>query len=322
MCLSYICIVMGQGIEFLSCKEDKQRVKHVALTGFLRRKWIRDGAFLENIVSDMDVSPYLGALPPELRNRLPKDDVARVTYEFRNVLEDFLVKNIDKIRKMDGDCVYDLGRASDLFGTPCQLLSRGVNVYGVNPWRGGFGFVCKLSFPEINAHYALKLFDVAVPLGDKSPHGILFEVSTALAASHAEPCDNNRFYMASLKSEKYMLTAWAGDDIDRIQSRANKNEIFWTSERENEDRNRRNGRRIDWGETYQTEYGSLSYPMRKLWRQIESFDASAVEKTIASAQKNVIDFKEAKGVIERLAIKAFLTDDKRLEKFVDNIKLR
>lgn len=313
---------MGQDIKFLSYKDAKQRVKHVALTGFLRRKWIRDTNFLENIVSCTDVSPYLGALPPELRNRLPKEDVSRVTYEFRNALEDFLVKNIGDIRKMDCDRIYDLGQISDLFGTPCRMLSRGVNVYGVNPWQGGFGFVCKLSFPEINAHYALKLFDVAVSLADMPPHGILFEVSTALAASHAEPRDNNKFYMASLKDEKYMLTAWAGDDIDRIPSRANKNEIFWTSERENEDRNRRNGRRIDWGETYQTEYGSLSYPMRKFWRQIESFDANAVEKTIASVQKNSIAFKEAKDVIERLSTRAFLTDDKRLEKFVQNIKLR
>ena len=313
---------MGQNTKSLSYKEGKRRVKHVALTGFLRRKWNRDTHILQKIVHCTDVSPYLGALPPELRNRLPKEDVSRVTYEFRNALEDFLVKNIDEIRKKDCDCVYDLGRISDLFGTPCKLLVRGVNEHGINIWQGGVGFVCKLSFPEINAHYALKLYDDIHSWGDNCDHGIWFEVATALAASYAEPCDNNKIYMASLKQEKYMLSAWAGDVIDRIQSRANKNEIFWTSERENEDRNRRNGRRIDWGETYQTEYGSLSYPMRKLWRQIENFDASAVEKTITSAQKNVIDFKEAKGVIERLATKAFLTDDKRLEKFVDNIKLR
>lgn len=313
---------MGQGIKFLSYKEGKRRVKHVALTGFLRRKWNRDTRILQKIVHCTDVSPYLGALPPELRNRLPKEDVSRVTYEFRNGLENFLVQNIYDIRNKDGSRVYDLKQISDLFDTPCKLLVRGVNEHGINIWQGGVGFVCKLSFPEINAHYALKLYDDIHSWGDNCDHGIWFEVATALAASYAEPCDNNKIYMASLKHEKYMLSAWAGDVIDNIPSRENKNEIFATSENEDDSRNRRCGRRIDWGETYKTSYGSLSYLSRKLYRQIMSYDMAAVEKSIASARCNTRSLKEIEQAIDLISTYASWVDDKRLENFIANIRIR
>ena len=71
------------------------RPAHCALTHFVRRGDVRDDV-LKNVFYNTDVAPYLGALPVELRKRVAADDVARVTYEFRQNLEDFLIEYIDE----------------------------------------------------------------------------------------------------------------------------------------------------------------------------------------------------------------------------------
>lgn len=74
--------------------------------------------------------------------------------------------------------------------------------------------------------------------------------------------------MASLRAgREFMLSQWGGDKPDGVVSE-NKHVMYATSEEEDETRNYRNGRRIDYGETYQTDYGRASYRVRKMFRKV------------------------------------------------------
>ena len=293
------------------------RFKHRALTGYLRRNWNRNPHVLKRIVYNTDVSPYIGALPPELRRQLVGKDIANVTAQFRENLEDFLINNAFDLRDMKSDCVYELPQLGNLFGQRCTLTARG----GVNPWVGACGVVCKLSFPQIDAHYALKIYFGGASEFMNFSHGAWFEVATALAANKAEPRDTTPMYMASLKYDMYMLSKWAGDADDGIAPRENKNMIFFTKPDEDEARNRRGGRRIDWGETFKTNYGDMSYPARKLYRQLMNMDSRAVQKSLATAQDKITqrDFAYAMKLAELIA---WYDDNTRLHDFVINIKQR
>lgn len=297
------------------------RIKHRALTGMLRKKWSRNPNVLQRIVYNCDVSPYLGELPPQLRERVPREEIASVTANFREHLENFLIKNIFELRSMDEDKLYELPEIGGLFGTKCELFARGINVFGVNPWSGLLGFVCKLSFPEINAHYALKLYHKALPDFLLYSHGPWFEVGTALATNRAEPSDNVPMYMASLKYEKYMLSLWAGDKEDKVAQRNNMFEIFATSAAENESRNRRAGRRMDWGETYKTDYGSLSYLGRKAYRQMINMDETAVKKTFAVARNN-FDKRDVARALEQAKLLAKYDENQALYQFLARVNQR
>ncbi len=298
-----------------------KRVKHVALTGFLRKNWKRDPRYLQQIISDCDVSGELGALPPQLRARVPKAHLPQVTAEFRAELEYFLMKNIFELGELDSDRVYDLKQIGNLFGTKCALTARGINVYGVNPWSGAVGYVCKLSFPEINAHYALKLYHINGPIWGERDHGAWFEVATAFAANKAEARDNNRVYMASLSNEPYLLSQWAGDKEDNIDARKNTNQIFVTTDKEDESRNRRGGRRIDWGETFLTDYGAMSYPARKVYRQIMACDQMAVKKSVDAARGAFVR-RDIETAVRLADLTAFYDGNVAVEKFLDNFLQR
>ncbi len=322
MTIGVFCVIYHSMITYtdsLIMDMDAPRVAHRALTGYLRRNWTRNPNALRRIVYNTDVSPYLGALPPQLRARVPHNKIASVTAQFRENLENFLIANVVDLREMSRDRVYDLPQIGALFGTRCSLLARGINVYGVNPWSGLLGFVCKLSFPEINAHYALKLYYDNGMGVTHLRHGPWFEVATALAANKAEPRDNVPMYMASLKYEKYMLSEWAGDRDDGMDARNNKYKIFVTHTDEDESRNRRNGRRIDWGETYRTNYGALSYPARKLYRQIMQKDAGAVTQGLIKARNN-FQRRDAQSALELAGLVAWYDDNSALAEFVDKIQ--
>ena len=297
------------------------RVKHVALTGYVRRNWNRNPQKLQQIISDCDVSGELGALPPQLRARVPKAHLSQVTAEFRAELEYFLMKNIFELGELDSDRVYDLKQIGNLFGTKCALTARGINVYGVNPWSGAVGYVCKLSFPEINAHYALKLYHINGPIWGERDHGAWFEVATAFAANKAEARDNNRVYMASLSNEPYLLSQWAGDKEDKIEVRKNTNQIFVTTDKEDESRNRRGGRRIDWGETFLTDYGAMSYPARKVYRQIMACDQMALKKSCDMARDGFAQ-KDLDNAMRLANLTAYYDGNVAVEKFLDNFLQR
>ncbi|MBQ8293796.1 MAG: hypothetical protein IJX89_00200 [Alphaproteobacteria bacterium] len=300
--------------------QDVARVKHRGLTGFLRHNWSRNPNVLKRIIYNTDVSPYLGALPPELRNQVPREHIAAITAEFRECLENWLIKNIFDLREMKMDQHYEIPEIGNLFGTKCTLFARGVNVYRVNPWSGLLGFVCKLSFPEINAHYALKLYYNNVSEFTRYSHGPWFEAATALAAGLAEPRDNVPMYMASLKYEKYLLSAWAGDE-DKNPARDNLNKIFVTRDEEAESRNLRAGRRIDWGETYMTSYGDMPYRARKVYRQVMNRDMTAVCKSLHQACDSLARRDIARGV-ELARLIAWYDDDYKILDFINRIKQR
>lgn len=257
---------MQKGREILSSIE--YRPKHVSLTHFLRRNWYRSPNGLQAILSKCTIAPYVGALPPQLRARVTKDELSDVTHEFRMRLEDFLIDKFDSIMGASDTLHYDMARIGDLFRTQCHLNFGDGTYLGLRQWAGFSAVVAKMSFPELNAEYALKVF-YDTPYMYASSHGFTFEVPTAFAAVHAEPRDNSRVYMASLIYHPYILSMWEGDNADgRI--RKNENQIFETSVRESADRNYRGGRRIDYGETYRTLYGAASYNVRKMYRKIKN----------------------------------------------------
>jgi len=276
-----LSIVFGVKKDCQILSSVERRVPHIPLTHFLRKNWCRHPGMLKAILSKCSVEPYLGALPPELRARAPQENLAETTYQFRMILEDFLIANIDEMRAAQDGPIYNLAEIGHLFDTKCYLEMGAVNFAGYRIWSGLYGMVGRMVFPEINSQYALKLFDNRMDFG--GDHGAMYEVPTAFAAAHAEPRDNARVYMASLIYEPYLMSRWEGDVIDG-RVRENKNEIFVTSSHENAKRNYRKGRRIDFGETYRTLYGRASYRVRKMYRKI----------------KNALDVRDEAGLCEMI----------------------
>ncbi len=284
-------------------------LKHRALTGFVSRKWDRNPNYLKHIFISCDVSRFFGALPFELCQRVPKSKIAYVTNLFHIKLQCFLREYFAEMSEMATAKVYDLTDLGNMFDTKCILFARGGSRSAENPWSGGIGFVCKMSFPEINLDYALKLYymDLAYYMGFASwscgNHGPLFEIPTAFAAGRAEPRDNNRVYIASLSVVPYLLSKWAGDEIEDNGARENKNQIFVTATHEDEARNRRKGQRIDWGETYLSDYGAMSYRGRKMFRQIMACDERAFSKSCDVAKDGIAkkDLERAMRVADLIA---------------------
>ena len=244
------------------------RQKHTSLTKLIRRKWWRfPQGKLNPIYSECSVGPYFGSMPPELRACLPKEKLGEATYKFHVSLENFLRAKSEEIRHSQDGNIYYVDEIGQIFGTTCIIESGAINYAGVRLWAGKFGLVCQVSFPEICARYALKIFyKIEEGYGG---HGPYCESTTAFAAGHAEPRDNTPIYMSSFREQPYMLSMWAGTVYDgRI--RKNENQIFSTCKYEIAPRNYRRGRRIDFGDTFLTPYGAASYRVRKLYRQLKN----------------------------------------------------
>lgn len=256
-------------VRLSSCeRRPAPKTRHVSLTHWLRHHYLRTPMELRNILATCDVDPRIGALPPELVARLKPADVAVVTTWFRNALEEFLVDNGYALRTAQKDGEYDLPAIGAMFGTSCRISYRGApGRSGSDVWRGAFGYVCKMSFPEIKCDYALKVY-FSNGASAYGRHGPLYEIPTAFAAYAAEPRHNNPVYMASLFHDPYILSAWGGDDNDGW-IRRNRYEIFTTRLSEVCERNYRCGRRIDFGDTFPTAYAGISYRARKIYRCID-----------------------------------------------------
>ncbi len=264
----------------------KKLPKHASLTHLLRHKWMASPDSWRYILSKCNVDHHLGALPPELRARVPKEKLSEVTYEFRVRLDRFLIEKAPEIRNRSNRSRYNVAEIGDLFGTSCIIKTGAVNVYGWRKWEGRYGVVCKMQFPQIQAEYALKIF-LPLPKEESQEHvghGASYEIPTAFAASYAEQADNVHVYMASLCAENYILAAWEGDIADG-KIRNNKNKIFVSDILETEARNYRAGRRIDFGATFLTPYGRLPYDVRKLYRCMinaaRKFDVDTFAKVVA-----------------------------------------
>ncbi len=252
------------------------KIPHRALTAILRRDGFLPNNMLRDTLVLCDVSADLGELPPELRARVAPDKIAHATREFRRILREYLLKNKKVFLTQKADVLDSLPEMEQLFGTDCIVEYRNdVEMDDVNgntfveDWSGSYGVVVKLSFPRINAAYALKLFRNCSREDTKCGHGPMFEIPTAFCASHAQPHDYEHVYMASLSLRcPYMLSKWGGDYPDYQQMNLKENMIYSMSLIEVKPWNLRGGKCIDFGKTYKTTYGRLTYRGRKMYRQL------------------------------------------------------
>ena len=101
--------------------------------------------------------------------------------------------------------------------------------------------------------------------------------------------------------------------------RDNKNELFTTSERENQARNFAQGRRIDYGQTYRTMYGGASYRVRKLariiWPLAAARDVRAIRDLFAQ-NKNMILRRELNRAMEIVCISAYMQSETKIQQFL------
>lgn len=283
----------------------ENKIKHSSVIKMMRRKFSPN--MVMNIITRFDMSPRVGCLPPQLVPLVPRENRANVTNAFGQCLEQFLLDNKQKIINLTTDTTFDVPDISALFNTQCVIHARGFNVYGVSPWAGCYGIVCKVSFPTIKAEYALKFF--VIKDRDNNP---LLEISAAFGANHAEPRHNCPIYMASLNSgNEFMLSQWAGDVADG-KIRENKYEIYYTNEDEMKRRNLRNGRRIDYGETLQTDYGRASFRVRKMFRKVMHAANMGYDAEIEYMYQTAKDDNERKNLVKAMKLAWFITfmDDK------------
>ncbi len=266
---------------------------HVSLTHWFRREFVSSPSRIKNTIEKCAVSTSVGALPKELRTGKGKEQLSEYTEFFVQTVNYFLKENFYDLLYSENDVSYVLSEIGDLFYTKCTLEIKGTN--SNNARRGGFAFVGKLSFPELGTSYALKVFyeDICA-----ARHGAFYEVATALNAYKAEPKSNNKVHLASFSEYPYMLSNWEGDE-PATYINENKYKIFDMSPREMVPRNFRNGKRIDFGDTYRTAYGAASYKVRKMFRKIisasENEDIDTLNKLFL-AKYSYLDakiFKEA-----------------------------
>ncbi len=268
-----------------------ERPKHPGLTKFIRKHGLDcDGVQgLKQIWTHCDIKPHIGFLPPELRALVDKKDLSSVTNKFFAEL-DFLVMDKGEELKHHTEMKYYLTEIGELFNTLCVLetYERMPNLdYAYREWGGAVGDVYKLTFPEIHAEYALKVFkpDVYGYHG----HGPLYEIPTAFCANKCEPKKNNPIYMANLFGTQYMLSKWAGGENNIMPEYAyDIASIFQTTCQESHCGNFICGKRIDFGDTYKTDYGRLSYNARKIFRKMENMTSRQIMQ-LREQQKNNFD---------------------------------
>lgn len=221
-------------------------------------------AAVRTIMNTPGISPDIGNLPETLRQHVPGYDLNTATKTAFMTLANFIAHNRSIISDYRTTATIPFPDWAALFNTPCTVTIRNRRVGDELPWVGATSNVIKISFPELNAHYAVKVFR-----HDKyiSPQGPWHDIPVAFAAAHAEPRDNVPTYMASFGPIKYLMTQWMGDDEDAAPGiRNNKHELFYTNPAEIRPDNWRRGRRIDFGHTMPGQYGAASYRVRKMYR--------------------------------------------------------
>lgn len=321
-----ICAIicrMEKDFRFSSCEKFRAHPKHMSLTHYMRKYWSKHPEYIENIVTRCDVSPFVGELPPQLRMRVPKKLLARRTMEFHDILDAFVVDNWRKIENAWRPRRIPLPAATKLFGTECKVECRHIEYNSdsfFGQWRGASGIVCRLYFPRINAEYALKIFRT-IPKSEFL-HGAAWEIPTAFNAYHAEPRNNTQVYMASLIGRGYMLSKW-NEDLSPAQSKFckhNENKIFYTKSDEHAPRNYACGLRIDYGKTYQTAYGAMPYPLRKLYRKIKNAamcgDVAEI-KSMFNAANTAAERQNLNRVMDTLSIDTYRDGKKQIQKIIN-----
>ncbi|MBD5391741.1 hypothetical protein HDR66_02965 [bacterium] len=278
-------------------------IKRKSLTYYVARYDIH-GPRLREFIEKYNMDPHVGQLPGALRERIAAADIPRVTIAFNKCLDGFVAEKRRKLIDGRDDSVYSLDAMTELFGTRCIIEAPYCGK--VQPWHGFASVVCRVSFPEIGAQYALKIFR---DFDFRHAHGPWYEIPTAVCAYAAEPRDNNRMYIGAFGQNAYMLSDWAGEEIgDDLYIRQNKNEIYTTAQGEQFSGNYRRGRRIDYGRTTRTAYGAAPYQARKIYRQLRSaartIDAESVTRIQRKYNGNAFlrrDFDTAIELIKQYA---------------------
>lgn len=295
-----------------SCENKNQGIKHTHLTKLVKRYGVEllDLYDLRDIFLKSDVSNFIGELPPELCKVVEKDKRKEVTEQMFDML-DFLV--VDKGTELSkrNQFVYELKELGDLFHTKCVLETAVLLPMHEIAYRemGGIsGNVYKLSFPELKASYALKVFKIYFNEYDVRSvgHGGLFEIMTAFCANKSEPKKNNPVYMANLYSTSFMLSKWQEEKLHKplniingLFMGAEDCTVYQTVHNEIREDNYINGKRIDFGGTYKTEYGNLSYNGRKIFRKIRNMELPEIKEFYSKMKTSIDkeDFKYACGVL-------------------------
>ena len=286
-----------------SCEKRIERPKHSGLTQFVRKHGLDcDGVYgLKQIWKNCDIKPHVGFLPPELRALIDKKDLSSVTSKFFAELDFLIVDKGEEIRHHT-EMKYYLTEIGELFNTLCVLetYERMPNLeYAYREWGGAVGDVYKLTFPEIHAEYALKVFKSEI-YGYRG-HGPLYEIPTAFCANKCEPKKNNPIYMANLFGVQYMLSKWAGGENNIMPECAyDIASIFQTTCQESHSGNFIDGKRIDFGDTYKSEYGRLSYNARKMFRKMEVMKHRQIMRLREQQKDNFSksDFEKAYAIYE------------------------
>lgn len=280
-----------------SCERHNKYVEHTHFTKLVKRYGfeILDFYNLKNVFLKTNVSRIIGCLPPELCALVDKKDIASFTNKFFYMLDFFVVDQGEEL-KHHTEMKYYLTDIGELFNTLCVLetYERLPNLdYAYREWGGSVGDVYKLTFPEIHAEYALKVFKPQIR--GYSGHGPEFEILTAFCANKSEPKRNNPVYIASLfGGNQFMLSKW---QHEKLHKPITINDLFidvyncpvyQTAHQEMREDNYINGKRIDFGETYKTKYGKLSYKGRKFFRKFRNMSEKDI-MLLKSQQKNNFD---------------------------------
>ena len=286
------------------------RPAHSALTKFMKRKWSAGmGEQVKHILERCDVSPYVGQLPPQLCALVNRRGIKTVTHVFRVALHRFLTYSKSEIRAAKSGQKFQIPGMERYFGK-CELE---IEYYSTTEYYT----LCKLSFPEHNLHYSLKLFNVPVPEYNQSIRGKFVEVANAFAASYGEPKDNSAVYMASLAGRaSYLLPEYTDEKNISSVRWTNKYKIFGTHRSLGAFCG---GRRIDYLGSHKTQYGKLSYPERKMYRKIinafQADDSNAMQD-MRDKSKNMIYQRQLEKAITCVKNDANNTYNRRLREFV------
>ena len=294
-----------------SCENRKQRIKHTHLTKSVKRYGVELLNFydLSDTFFKSDISNFIGCLPPELCKIVEKDKRSETTKQMFELLDFFFVYKGEELSERN-EIEYELKDLEKLFHTKCILETAILLPMHDMVYRelGGLsGNVYRISFPELKVSYALKVFRNLSPyaLYDYG-HGAMFEIMTAFCANKSEPKRNNPVYMANLFSGNFMLSKWQEeklhqpvDTMNVLFMGAEDCTIYQTSHTEIREDNYINGKRIDFGETYKTEYGNLSYNGRKIFRKIRNMEIPEIKEYYCKMKTNVdkTDFENACGVL-------------------------
>lgn len=272
-----------------SCESDTDFIKHTHLTKLFKKR----GAYVYDaykIFLNCDISKYVGCLPPELLRLVPKDSVAHITRLMCSELES-LVLDYDCDLEKRAQQIYQLDSLGDLFNTKCVLQTYdekdpySANNTGTRGWFGVVANVYKISFPEINANYALKIFKSYECIRG---HGVQHEIPTAFCANKCEPNKNAPIYLGVLFGGQCMLCKWIDSKSkpESIDIFADDTSIYQTTYQESRPDNFKNGKRIDFGGTYKTKYGCLSYRARKLFRKFYNMTPTEIENACNKTMNN------------------------------------